>query len=146
MTEILNLELHCNSFLMRQSENPFCRARFHRLAVDNKKNNFLLCNRNPLTRLPGLGILIILNSMLPQPLYLQIIYLFKSCLPGSRLTQLLSKRKGLQTRKSLFNINSDILIAIFLALIKVELFLTLFEMRKNLKALKNNSNKGKFSQ
>lgn len=84
--------------------------------------------------------------MLPQPLYLQIIYLFKSCLPGSRLTQLLSKRKGLQTRKSLFNINSDILIAIFLALIKVELFLTLFEMRKNLKALKNNSNKGKFSQ
>lgn len=136
MTEILNLELHRNSFLMRQSENPFCKARFHLLAVDNRRNNFLLCNRNPLTRLPELGILIIVSSVLSQPLYLQIIYLLKACLPESKPTHVLSKRKGLQMQKSPFNINSVILITIFLALIKVELFLTLFEIRKNLKTLK----------
>lgn len=121
---------------MRQSENPFCKARFHLLAVDNKRNNFLLCNHSPLTRLPELGILIILSSMLPQPMHLQIIYLLKVCLPESKPSHLLSKRKGLQTRKSPYNTNSDILITISLALIKVELFLTLFEMGKNLKALK----------
>lgn len=92
MTEILNLELHHNSFLMSQSENPFSKARFHLLAVDNRENDFLLCNRNPLTRLPELGILIIL-SMLPQPLYLQIIYLLKACLLESKPTHLSSKKK-----------------------------------------------------
>lgn len=107
MTEILNLELHHNSFLMSQSENPFSKARFHLLAVDNGENDFLLCNRNPLTRLPELGILIILSSMLPQPLYFQIIYLLKACLLESKPTHLLSKRKELQTQKSPFNINSD---------------------------------------
>lgn len=72
--------------------------------------------------------------MLPQHLYLQIIYLLKACLPESKPTHLLSKRKGLQTWKSPFNVNSDTLIIIFLALIKVELFLTLFEVSKNLES------------